>query len=120
MMAFEPTDKEKDLESLMAARRQGQLAELSLRFQGKPDEADKIWASNARLSTEIDILIGRMMEEWLGAADRATKDLAAANAKLEAAVADIKKQIEVAQKVVEVLGLLDDALAIAKKALAGL
>ncbi len=119
-MAFEPTDKEKVLESLMAARRQGQLAELTLRFQGRPAEAENIREGNARLSTEIDILIGRMMEDWLGAADRATKDLATANARLEAAVADIKKQIEVAQNVVEVLGLLDDALAIAKKALAGL
>ena len=118
-MAFEPTDKEKVLESLMAARRQGQLAELSLRFQGKSDDAEKLREGNARLSTEIDILIGRMMEEWHGAADHVTKDFTAANAKIEAAVADIKKQIAVAQNVVKVIGFLDDAVAIAKKALAG-
>ena len=119
-MAFQPTEKETLLEALMAARRQGQLAELSLRFQGKPDEANRIREGSARLSTEIDILIGRMMEEWLGAAKRATKDIGAVQATLEAAVADIKEQIKVAQTVVKVIGLLDDAVAIAKKALAGI
>ena len=118
-MAFEATDKEKVLESLMAARRQGQLAELSLRFQGKSDEAEKIWEGTTRLSTEIDILIGRMMEDWLGAAHRAIRDLTVANDKIDAAVADIKRQIQIAQNVVKVIGFLDDAVAIAKKALLG-
>jgi hypothetical protein len=118
-MAFEATDKEKVLESLMAARRQGQLAEISLRFQGKSNDAEKIWEGNARLSMEIDILIGRMMEEWLGAANNAISDLTAANAKIEATVADIKKQIQIAQNVVKVIGFLDDAVAIAKKAFLG-
>jgi hypothetical protein len=88
-------------------------------LQGKPDEADKIRPGNTRLSREIDILIGQMMDEWLGDADRTMKDLTAVNAKLEAAVAEIKKQINVAQNVVKALGLLDDAVAIAKKAVAG-
>lgn len=119
-MAFEPTKKEKVLESLMSTHRQGQLAEVSLRLQGKPDEADKIKPGNTRLSGEIDTLIGQMMDEWLGDADRTVKELTAANAKLEVAVAEIKKQINIAQNVVKALGLLDDAVAIAKKAVAGL
>jgi hypothetical protein len=118
-MAFELTEKEKALESLTTAHRQGQLAEVSLRLQGKPDEADKIKPGNTRLSGEIDILIGQMMDEWLGDADRTMKDLTAVNAKLEAAVAEIKKQINIAQNVVKIIGLLDDAVAIAKKAVAG-
>ena len=118
-MAFERRDKEKVLESLMAAHRQGQITEVSLRLQGKPDEAEKIWQGNSRLSTEIDILIGQMMDEWLGDADRAIKGLADANTKLEAAAAEIKKQINIAQNVVKVIGLLDDAVAIAKKAVGG-
>jgi len=118
-MAFELTEKEKVLESLTAAHRQGQLAEVSLRLQGKPDEADKIKPGNTRLSGEIDILIGQMMDEWLGDADRTMKDLTAVNAKLEAAVAEIKKQINIAQNVVKIIGLLDDTVAIAKKVVAG-
>jgi hypothetical protein len=118
-MAFEPTEKEKVLESLMGTHRQGQISEVSLRLQGKPDEADKIKPGNTRLSGEIDILIGQMMDEWLGDAERAIKGLAKVNAKLEAAVAEIKKQINTAQNVVKVLGLLDEAVAIAKKVAAG-
>jgi hypothetical protein len=118
-MGFEPTDKEKVIEFLMAARRQAQLAEVSLRFQGKPDEAEKIWERNTRLSAEIDILIGRIMEEWLAAADRVIKKLTAINAKLETTIADIKRKIDVAQNVVKVVGFLDDAVGIAKKIIAG-
>ena len=118
-MAFELTEKEKVLESLTAAHRQGQLAEVSLRLQGKPDEAEKVKPGSTRLSTEIDTLIGQMMDEWLGDADRNMKDLTAGNAKLETAIAEIKKQINIAQNAVKVLGLLDDAVAIAKKAIAG-
>lgn len=115
-MAFEATEKEKVLEGLMAARRQGQLAELSLRLQDKTDEAEKIWESTARLSTEIDIMLGKIMEDWLGRADPLLKGLNAATAKLESAVGAIKKDVKTAQNVVKVVGLLDDAVTIAKKA----
>jgi hypothetical protein len=119
-MAFEPTDKEQLLEALMNARRQGQLAEISLRVQNKTAEAETLRERNARLSTEIDTLLGRMMDEWLGSAAQTIQGLTAANAQLEAAVAGIKKQIAVAQNVVKAVGLLDDALAIAKKVFAAI
>jgi len=115
-MAFEATDKEKVLESLMAARRQGQLAELSLRLQDKTEQAETVWESTARLSTEIDIMLGKIMEEWRGRADPILKGLTAATAKLETAVSGIKKSVQTAQNVIKVVGLLDDAVAIAKKA----
>jgi hypothetical protein len=118
-MAFEQKQKEKFVESLTAAHRQGQITEITLRFQGKIDEAEKVWQENSRLSTEIDILIGQMMDEWLGNAESAIMGLAKINTKLEKAVAEIKKQINVAGNVVKVIGLLDDALAIAKKVVAG-
>jgi hypothetical protein len=118
-MAFKPTDKEKLLESLMGIHRQGQVAEIRLRFQGGLDEGEKIWEGNIRLSMEIDILIGRIMEDWLGSAARATADLRKANTNLKTAIDDIRRQIEVAQNVVKVVGLLDEAVAIAKKALVG-
>ena len=114
-MAFEQTQKEKVIESLMAEHRQGQVAEINLRLQGKPDEAEKVWQNNSRLAAEIDILIGQLMDEWLGNAERAIKGLAKISAKLETAVAEIKKQINIAQNVVKIIGLLDDAVAIAKK-----
>ena len=51
-MAFEPTEKEKVLEGLMAARRQGQLAELSLRFKDRTEEAEKIWVKSSRVTAK--------------------------------------------------------------------
>jgi len=42
-MAFEQTQKEKVIDSLMAEHRQGQIAEINLRLQGKPDKAEKVW-----------------------------------------------------------------------------
>jgi hypothetical protein len=119
-MAFEQTQKEKAIESLMVSHRQGQIAETNLRLQGKPDEADKVSPNNARLAAEIDILIARMMDEWLGNAELTIKGLLKINANLEAAVAEIKKQIDVARNVVKIMGLIDDAVAIAKNIAAGL
>jgi hypothetical protein len=118
-MAFDQTQKEKVVESLMAARRQGQIAEIKLRFQGKSDEAEKVWQINRRLSTEIDILIGQMMDAWLDDAERAIGRLLNVNANLEGAIAQIENQINVAQNVVKIIGLLDDTVAIAKKVVAG-
>ncbi len=114
-MVFEQKQKEKVMESLMAEQRQGQITEIHLRLQERPDEAEKVWQGNSRLSAEVDILIGRIMDEWLGDAERAIKGLAKINTKLETAAADIKKQIDVAKNVVKIIGLLDDAVAIAKK-----
>jgi hypothetical protein len=119
-MAFEQTEKEKVIESLMAEHRQGQIAEINLRLQGKPDESEKIWQSNSRLSAEIDILIGQLIDAWLGNAEHAIKGLVKISANLETAVAEIKKQINVAKNVVKIIGLLDDAVAIAKKVVKGL
>lgn len=118
-MAFEQSDKENILESLMSVRRQGQLAELNLRFQGESEEADSVWGATARLSTEIDILIGRMMQDWLGSAKSVKKSIESLNSKIETAASDIKKQTRIAQNVVKVVGLLDDGVDLAKKAIAG-
>jgi hypothetical protein len=116
-MAFAMTEKQTLLESLMATRSQADAAELRLRFQGKAEEADKIAQRTRVLSTEIDRLLAKIMEEWLGAATRLIGDVNAANGRLQAAVDDIKKTIAVAQRVVQALGMLDDVVAIAKKAL---
>jgi hypothetical protein len=56
------------------------------------------------------------MEDGLGRVEPVLKGLNAATAKLETAVGGIKKDVKTAQNVVKVVGLLDDAVAIAKKA----
>jgi hypothetical protein len=118
-MAFVESEKEQLLTSLMDMRRQGQSAEIDLRFQQRTADADALKEANKRLTKQIDALLGRLMREWLGTAATAMTDLGNTSAALEAATADIKKKIAIAQNVVKAVGLLDDAVAIAKKALAG-
>ena len=118
-MSFSESEKEQLVSSLMDLRRESQRAELNLRFQKKEDAADKIKDANKALTRQIDRQLARLMEEWLGAAAQASADLQAANSGLEAAIGDIKNKIKIGQNVVKAVGFLDDAVAIAKKALAG-
>jgi hypothetical protein len=117
-MAFSPSDKEQVVEGLIAARRQAQLAELSLRSQGQNQQADNVRAATAALSTKIDALIAAMMRDWLGQVAQVIGDLKARTSDLEKAVDQIKKQVEIAQTVVKVIGFVDQAVAIAAKVLA--
>lgn len=119
-MAFSQKEKEQLLDGLMASRRQGQLGEISLRQQGKTQEADKVRDATGRLSTQIDDLIRQMMDAWLGQAGQCIHAVTTCTADLEKTIADIKKQVEIAQNVVKALGFIDDAVAIAKKALTAL
>ena len=117
-MALSQGDKELIVEALMASRRQAQLAELSLRSQGKNAEADKLHDATRILSSKIDALIAGMMRDWLGQIDQVIGDLKARTVDLEKAVDQIKKQVAVAQTVVKVIGYVDQAVAIAAKVLA--
>lgn len=114
-MPISVDEKEAALIALMDRRRLGQIAELSLRAQNHASEADEIWRSVTRLSAEIDILIGKMMDDWDSKIDSVTKRLVKANGKLQLAVDEIKRDIKIAQNVVKVIGLLDDAIGIAQK-----
>jgi len=111
-------DKELILDRLMGMRDQGQRAEILLRSQKKIAEAEALWQGNARLSTEIDIVIGKLMDDWLGDAKSATKHLGAASEGLSVAIAKIKKQEQLAESVVKAVGYIDDAIKIAAKVLA--
>ena len=114
-MAFSQDDKLKLLDALMDARRQGQLAEISLRSQGLGDDAEKIRKSVTVLSAQIDVLIGRMMEDWLGQVDKAIGDMATCTKGLQTAVDQIRKKVAIAQTVVKALGFVDQAVATAAK-----
>jgi Skp family chaperone for outer membrane proteins len=118
-MAFRPSEKQTLLESLMDARRSGQIAEVSLRLQQKESDADKIRDANERLASEIDTLQGQLMQDWLAKASTVIADLGKRTDALDEAVDRIKKKVKVAENVTKAIGFLDDAVVIAKKALAG-
>jgi hypothetical protein len=117
-MAFDADDKEKLVESLTEARRSGQKLEVTLRLQGKPDDADKVQKKNKALSDQIDVLIGKLMDDWVATADPLVSRVRKGSAQVQAAINDIKQKVDVAQNVVKALGALDDAIAVAKTALA--
>ncbi len=114
-MAFSQDDKLKFLDALMETRRQGQLAEISLRSQERLDDAEKIHKSIAPLSAQVDAAIGRMMENWLGQADKSIADMGTCTKGLQTAVDQIRKKVAIAQTVVKAIGFVDQAVVIAAK-----
>jgi hypothetical protein len=100
-MAFSQNDKLKFLDALTDALRQGQLAEINLRSQGRVADADAIRKSTAPLSAKVDALVGTMMAEWLGQVDKSIADIAACTEGLQGAVEQIKKKVAIAQNVVK-------------------
>jgi len=119
-MPFSMTDKQQLVEQLMEVRRQAQLVELTLRSQNQPPQADKVHDAIAALTVKIDALLGGMMQNWIGQADQAVGDLKGRTDDLTKAVDQIKRQVQVAQTVVKVIGYVDQAVAIAAKVAATL
>ena len=119
-MAFTQNDKEKFLAALIDTRSSAQSGEIRLRFQGNTAEADQVSQACDRLTDQIDTLTAQLMDDWLGAANKAIADLGKRSGAVDDAVAAIKKQLKIAQTVVKLTGAIDDAVAIAKKALLAL
>src|SRR5262245_57467849 len=101
--------------ALREQRRTAQDTEIELRRQGKDAEAEQVWARAQVLTAKIDVLIGRLMEDWGAETAALTADLVAAQATIDAAIEKIKKNMEVAKQVTAILGGLDEAIAIAAK-----
>ena len=114
-MAFSQDDKLKLLDELMEVRRQGQLAEISLRSQGRTEDAEKIRKAVVVLSAQIDARIGRIMEAWPGEPAGAIADMAACTTGLRTAVDQMRQKEAIAQTVVKAVGFVDQAVAIAAK-----
>src|SRR5881398_1401495 len=116
-MAFTESEKEKFLGSLMDMRRKGQSTEVNLRFQQQTVEADRVKEANKRLTDQIDAQVGDAMNQWLGSAANAMTELGKKSSGIDASIAAIKKKVKIAENVVKAVGFIDDAVAIAKKAL---
>ena len=92
-----------------------QQLELSLRLKGEFDAAEKIWGANQRLATEIDVIIGQVIEQWSEEVPAITADLAKAESDVRDSIASIKQDFKNAQLIVEVVGLVDDVVKLALK-----
>lgn len=103
------------IDRLLATHGKAQKLALILKFAGQAAKAKEVEERNARLSKKIDILLAKAMRDWNTSAATHIEGIKAANAKLQANIADIKKKIRVAQNVVKALGHLDKAIEIAGK-----
>lgn len=116
-MAWTLSEKNRVIAGLQRLLQDGQKLEVRLRVKHPEEDADRIWESNQRLATEIDALIGRVMDDWGSGAAKAASDLGAAASDFKAAADDIAKKVEVAKKIVKAAAALDKAVALARKVL---
>lgn len=114
-MTFDTESKWKAIEDLQAIHRNGQILEIHLRFAGRDSEAEKVWSENVRLGQEIDLLIGRAIDQWLGESTRVLAKIARASQRLQAAIDDVQGTIKAEEGVVKAIGYIDDAAQIAAK-----
>ena len=110
-------DKIAAVDALRAARNSSQDAEMALRVQKQDAEADAVWEKTSRLSLEIDLLIGKMMQDWSADAGTYADTLRKISGEIDGAVEKIKKAQDTAKSVVAVLGAIDQVLAIGARLL---
>lgn len=101
------------LAELRRIRAKGEKLELELIIQGEAAEAAKVKQTTRRLVRRIDDLLAAMLREWAGQAATVQDEMRRLNARLQGRIRDIGKKIEVAEKVVEAIGMIDDAAQLA-------
>jgi hypothetical protein len=91
------------------------MLEFHLRLVNNTTDADACKAKGDDIQAEIDAMLGQAMDEWRAQANTLVTELGDINAKLQASIAQIKKDVATAQNVVKALGLVDEAIALIKK-----
>jgi|WetSurMetagenome_2_1015567.scaffolds.fasta_scaffold03736_3 hypothetical protein len=119
-MGFDKESKCKVIETMQAIYRNGQMLEMELRFSDRKEEAEDVWRKNVRLSHEIDILIGKAIDDWLGDASAVVKRLEKARGQLQSGIDEIGAAINSTDKAIKVIGAFDDALGTVMKVLKAL
>jgi hypothetical protein len=115
MAAVPEETKQEIVQRLLVTKQRGHSLEITLRFKGKVDEADKVAASTAELSRRIEILLGQIIDEWLAQGADIVEEITRVNARLQNSITAIKKGVQTAQNVVKAIGFIDDAVGIAAK-----
>ena len=78
-----------------------------------PDVITQIERRKSRLKTEIDMLLRDLYANWIGDAAKLKKSIDSGNKQLNGCIADIEKDINIAQKIVKALGYVDNLIKIA-------
>jgi len=81
--------------------------------KSSPDVIKQIEQRKNRLKTEIDKLLRDLYLNWIGDAAQLKNSLDSKNKEVNQCIADIEKDIHIAQNIVKVLGYVDDVINIA-------
>ena len=114
-MAFSQDDKLELTQKLMVTRQEAGNLEMELRFSGKHAEADQARQRARDLQTQIDRLLGAVIDEWTEAASVNASEIDQANADVETTIAAVRQRTETAQDITRAIGLIDDVVAMAAR-----
>lgn len=114
-MIIKNSDKQDIISGLLVANQKAHMVETTLRFKGRASEANQISEKTTELSDKIDELLGRVMDEWTGEAEKIDSSISKANASLQKTIRDIQNDLKIAENVVKAVGFVDDVIVIASK-----
>ena len=106
--------KEAVIQRLLVTKQRANTLEVRLLLAGKSEEAGKVAKRSKALTRQIEKLLGQVMDEWAGESTKIIADLKTANAGLQTSITNIKKNVKTAENIVKAVGLIDDAIVIAR------
>jgi gas vesicle protein len=86
--------------------------EFQLRVDGKTDEANQLGLSIDNLGSLIRDLRGKILDDWVAKVPDLRKKLTKMNSDVQETVDDIENDIETAQRVVSLIGKVDEAVSL--------
>jgi hypothetical protein len=114
-MSFDNESKWKIIINGQSIHQNGQILEFEYRLSGNNEEADKIWQENRRLSTELDILIGKAIDDWIEDSRTTLRRVERASGQLQSAIDEVRSAVDKTEKLTQAAGYLDDAIDIFNK-----
>ena len=114
-VAISNSSKQDIIRRLLVTKQKAHILEMSLRFEGRGDEADQLSEKTETLSENIDQLLDQVMDDWMGKSDEIISDITKANTSIQSSIRAIENGLNVAENVVKVLSYVDDVIVIASK-----
>jgi len=112
-MAMTEATKLEFVQRLLATKQKASALEITLRFKGEKEEANQVKESNSKLQSQIDKLLGMIIDDWSTQGAQITDEIKGLNTKLQRKIASIRNNVNRAQNIVKAVGLIDNAVALA-------
>lgn len=106
--------KESIVQKLLVTNQKVTTMRTRLLIQGEAGKAAEVQAKGQELTREIDSLLAQIMSNWAGSADQLVQDISGLNTNLQSTINKVKQRAQTAEQVVKAIGLIDDAISIAK------